>query len=101
MGKGGEIVRIRLEWFSRSLCWMTIMPKELDVTTQEAAMFLNVSRPYLIRLLEDGKIAFHKVETHRRIRFADLRHYKEDRQKISHDALQELADQAQKLNLGY
>lgn len=80
---------------------VAIMPKELDVTTQEAAMFLNVSRPYLVRLLEEGKIAYHKVGTHRRIRFADVLQYKEDRQKISQDALQKLADQAQELNLGY
>lgn len=80
---------------------VAIVPKELDVTTQAAAMFLNVSRPYLVRLLEEGKIAYHKVGTHRRIRFADVVQYKEDRQKISRDALQKLADQAQELNMGY
>lgn len=80
---------------------VAIMPKELDVTTQEAAMFLNVSRPYLVRLLEEGKIAYHKVGTHRRIRFTDVMQYKEDRQKLSQDALQKLADQAQELNMGY
>lgn len=80
---------------------VAIMPKELDVTTQEAAMFLNVSRPYLVRLLEEGKIAYHKVGTHRRIRFADVLQYKENRQKISQDALQKLADQAQELKMGY
>jgi excisionase family DNA binding protein len=80
---------------------VAIMPKELDVTTQEAAMFLNVSRPYLVRLLEEGKIAYHKVGTHRRIRFEDVVRYKEDRQKVSQDALQKLADQAQELNMGY
>jgi excisionase family DNA binding protein len=80
---------------------VAIMPKELDVTTQEAAMFLNVSRPYLVRLLEEGKIAYHKVGTHRRVRFEDVVRYKEDRQKVSQDALQKLADQAQELNMGY
>jgi excisionase family DNA binding protein len=80
---------------------IAVMPKELDVTTQEAAMFLNVSRPYLVRLLEEGKIPFHKVGTHRRIRFEDVVQYKEDRQKISKDALQKLADQAQELGMGY
>jgi len=64
-------------------------------------MFLNVSRPYLVRLLEEGKIPFHKVGTHRRIRFEDVVQYKEQRQKISQDALQRLADQAQELNMGY
>jgi excisionase family DNA binding protein len=80
---------------------VAIMPKDVDVTTQEAAVFLNVSRPYLVRLLEEGKIAYHKVGTHRRIRFEDVVQYKEDRQKISLDALQKLADQAQELNMGY
>jgi excisionase family DNA binding protein len=80
---------------------VAIMPKELDITTQEAAMFLNVSRPYLIRLLEDGKMPYHKVGSHRRIRFEDVVKYKEDRRKVSQDALQELIDQAQDLGMGY
>lgn len=80
---------------------VVVMPKELDVTTQEAAMFLNVSRPYFVRLLEEGKIPFHKVGTHRRIRFEDVVQYKESRQKISQDALQTLADQAQEHGMGY
>lgn len=80
---------------------VAIMPKELDVTTQEAAMFLNVSRPYLIRLLESDKIPYHKVGTHRRIRFEHLVQYKEERKKVSGDAIQQLVDQAQELGLGY
>jgi excisionase family DNA binding protein len=80
---------------------VAIVRKDLDVTTQEAAMFLNVSRPYLVHLLEEGKIAYHKVGTHRRIRFEDVVQYKEERQKISQDALQKLADQAQELDMGY
>lgn len=80
---------------------VAIMPKELDVTTQEAAMFLNVSRPYLVRLLDEGKIPYHKVGTHRRIRFEDVVQYKDDRRKRSQDALQELVDQAQGLEMGY
>lgn len=80
---------------------VAIMPKELDVTTQEAAMFLNVSRPYLVRLLDQGKIPFHKVGTHRRIRFEDVVAYKEARRHASHKALRELAEQAQELDLGY
>lgn len=80
---------------------VAIMPKELDVTTQEAAMFLNVSRPYVIRLLDEGKIPHHKVGTHRRIRFEDVVQYKDGRTKRSHDALQELVDQAQGSKMGY
>jgi excisionase family DNA binding protein len=80
---------------------VSVVPKDLDVTTQEAAMFLNVSRPYLIRLLEEGKIRFHKVGSHRRIHFDDIVHYKEERTRKSNDALQALADQAQEIGMDY
>jgi excisionase family DNA binding protein len=80
---------------------VTIMPKELDVTTQEAARFLNVSRPYVIGLLEANKMPYHKVGSHRRIRFEDLMRYKEDRKIVSEKAIQALVDQAQELELGY
>lgn len=80
---------------------VTIMPKELDVTTQEAARFLNVSRPYVIGLLDANKMPYHKVGTHRRIRFEDLVRYKEDRMIASEKAIQALVDQAQELELGY
>ena len=80
---------------------VTLMPKELDLTTQEAAMFLNVSRPYLIRLLEQGRIPFHKVGTHRRIRFDEIVKYREARDISSQEALRELVEQAQELGMGY
>ena len=74
---------------------------ELARAAQQAALFLNVSRPYFTRLLEDGKIAYRKVGTHPRIRFEDVVQYKEARQKRSSEALQQLVDQAQELGLGY
>lgn len=80
---------------------VTIVPREMHITTQEAAMFLNVSRPYLIKLLEEGKIAYHKVGRHRRILFEDLIVYKEHRHKKSQTALEELSAQAQELGMGY
>jgi excisionase family DNA binding protein len=80
---------------------VTLIPIHAELTTQRAAEYLNVSRPFVIRLLEEGKIPFHKVGTHRRIRFHDLRAYREASRKRTSDALDALAAEAQDLKLGY
>lgn len=72
-----------------------------ELTTQEAADMLNVSRPHLVKLLEEGVLPFHKTGRHRRVRFADLMVYRDARQKESESAMAELAAQAQQLRMGY
>lgn len=71
---------------------ISVIPQNCEMTTQQAADFLNVSRPYLIKLLEQGEIPYIKVGSHRRIPFPDLMKYKEQRDSKRRQALQELTE---------
>ena len=78
-----------------------IVPIRKELTTTEAADILNVSRPYLVGLLESGQLPFRSVGSRRRILLEDVMNYKNNIDAKREQALAELATQAQELNMGY
>ena len=80
---------------------ITLFPTHAELTTQQAADLLNVSRPTVIQLVQAGKLPHHMAGTHRRIKFRDLMEFKRDQAIVSRQALDELAQEAQELDMGY
>lgn len=95
-----QLMETILEFMSQGKA-ISIFPAETELTTQQAAEILNVSRPHIVKLLESGEIPFIKVGAHRRIRLQDLQSYRQKLQKKQQSAMEKLAKQAQDLNMGY
>ncbi|MGI8702241.1 MAG: excisionase family DNA-binding protein [Nocardioidaceae bacterium] len=84
---------------------VTVAPQDLELTTQQAADLLHVSRPHLIKLLDQGGLPFHRTSedpaAHRRIMLRDLMTYRERRQRDRRESLRELTRASQAAEGGY
>jgi excisionase family DNA binding protein len=79
---------------------VVVLPVEKELTTGQAAEIIGVSRPFMIRLLEQGSLPFHMAGTHRRVRLQDALAYQQEKQR-QRGILDELTREAQELNMGY
>ncbi|WP_229208756.1 helix-turn-helix domain-containing protein [Dyadobacter luticola] len=101
------IPRKALEFLSLILSLMaegkaiSLIPSASELSTQQAADLLNVSRPHIVKLLEQGVIPFKKAGSHRRILLEDLMKYAGQLKETREQSFKFLAEQAQDLNLGY
>jgi excisionase family DNA binding protein len=80
---------------------MTLVPSKLEFSTVEAASFLSVSRPFVIKEMDEGRLAHRKVGTHRRVAVEDLVTYAREMRKRQERALERMAENARELGLEY
>lgn len=80
---------------------VVLMPAERELTTVEAAHFLNVSRPFVIKEMEAGRLPYRKVGTHRRVTLNRLMDYEQAMRQQQEQALERMADNARALGLDY
>lgn len=77
----------------------SVIPHEAELTTQQAADYLNVSRPFLTKLIDKGELAHRLVGRHRRIRFADLLKFEEKSMRARSEAIEKMVSESQRLGL--
>jgi excisionase family DNA binding protein len=96
-----QVMRLVIEIFDTLARGDAIMvaPVHAELTTQQAAEMLNVSRPYLVKLLESGELPYRKVGSHRRVRLQDVLAYQERQDERSREALLELTRHTEDLGL--
>ena len=80
---------------------ISLIPHHQEISTQEAANLLNVSRPFLVGLLENGEIPFRKVGAHRRVKLTDVLEYKDQSDAKRLQALNDLTALSQEEGMGY
>jgi len=95
-----EALRLAIEMLARGQS-IRLVPHDTEVTSQEAADMLSVSRPHLIKLLDRGELPFHRVGTHRRIKIEHVLAYRERRDAERDGALSELTRLSEELPGGY
>lgn len=78
---------------------ISVVPVTQDLTTQEAAEFLGVSRPFFVKLLKENELPFHLIGTHRRVYLKDLLDYKHRRDNRRREALDTMAREADEAGL--
>ncbi len=93
-------LKLAVESLSRGMV-VSLLPEGVELTTQEAADLLHLSRPYLVKLLEGGEMPFTKVGTHRRVRLDDVLAYRAVRARKRRDALVELTRLSEDAAGGY
>ncbi len=96
-----ELLKEILEVIAAGKSVIVLPTEEAMLTTQEVANLLHVSRPYIVKLIDKGEIPHQKVGTHRRMMLSDVLAYKSTMQVNREKDLAILAEEAQKLNLGY
>lgn len=78
---------------------VTVVPVQSELTTQQAADLVAVSRPFFIKLLDEGKIPYRKVGSHRRVLYQDVLRYLEQEEARSEKVMQELIAETERLGL--